>query len=177
MIPISWELGILTHSSLVTEMTPEVSSFLRSRASALFVGLGLRLMLNPEATIVAWGSLPGRTTDSQNRHLEGLSRATKLFHPFCPQFPTCLWHSGNSFDRLCSSCSDLIQVLSGEPEGNYSLLLCVSHPVSWLLGFWFFEKWSPNCRIILLISSTSPGLGGIGWEVLVDARNICSILQ
>lgn len=117
--------------------------------------------------------------DSQNRHLEGLSRATKLIHPFCPQFPTCLWCSGNSFDRLCSSCSGLIQVLPGEPKGNYSLLLCFSRPVSWLLGFWFFEKWSPNCRIILSISSTSPGLGGIGWDLMpgTSVASFSSILQ
>jgi len=165
VIPISpWELVILTHSSLVTEMVSEVSSFLRSRASAFFVGLGLRLMLNPEATIVAWGSLPGRTTILRTDIWRDCQEPLNSSTPFVPSFPP----ASGALETVLTDSVLAVQVLPGEPKGNYSLLLCVSHPVSWLLGVWFFEKWSPNCRIILSISSTSPGPGGIGWDLMPE---------
>ena len=56
------------------------------------------------------------------------------FTPFLPNFPPSSTAPGNSIDRFRSSCSGPMRVLLGEPEGNYSLMLCVS-PSLWLVGF------------------------------------------
>lgn len=138
MIPISrWELVILTHSSLVTEMAPEVSSFLRSRASAFFVGLGLRLMLNPEATIVAWGSLPGRTTILRTDIWRDCQEPLNSFTPFVPSFPP----ASGALETVLTDSVLVVQVsFRSCLENRKEIPLFCSVSLIQSLGSWVFDS-------------------------------------
>lgn len=147
----------------VTQVVPEVNSFLRSSASALFLGLVLFPAL-PSHHCYHWGNLPSRGVGSQHRDQRGIKShwTVSLLFSLISHLPLL---SLETVLTDSSSCSGLTHVLL-ESQKEIILLCSVSLIQSLALGFpVIFEEWLLSSRIILSKSSTSYGPGGVGWDL------------